>query len=48
MIVGVFSPLASAGSQEEHVKRIIEDTLNEDNVNVVCSKDGEFLLLRDY
>ena len=39
VIVGVFSPLASAGTQEEHVKSIIESTLG-DSVNVVCSKDG--------
>ena len=40
VIVGVFSPLASAGAQEEYVKKVIEDTLGARNVNVVCSKDG--------
>ncbi|KAL5520937.1 hypothetical protein ACEPAF_2940 [Sanghuangporus sanghuang] len=38
VIVGVFSPLASAGTQEEYVKRIIQDNLG-DGVSVVCSKD---------
>lgn len=41
VIVGVFSPLASSGTQEEYVKKIIEEEL-EHNVNVVCSKDGNY------
>lgn len=40
VIVGVFSPLASKGTQEEYVKQVIENTLSELNVNIVCSKDG--------
>ncbi|KAL5478599.1 hypothetical protein ACEPAI_2783 [Sanghuangporus weigelae] len=38
VVVGVFSPLASAGTQEEYVKRLIQDNLG-DGVSVVCSKD---------
>ncbi|KAL5514548.1 hypothetical protein ACEPAG_1864 [Sanghuangporus baumii] len=38
VIVGVFSPLASTGTQEEYVKRIIQENLG-DGVSVVCSKD---------
>ncbi|KAH8112959.1 DUF917-domain-containing protein [Phellopilus nigrolimitatus] len=39
VLVGVFSPLASAGTQEEHAKKIIEETLDDKSVSVVCSKD---------
>lgn len=40
MLVGVFSPLAAEGTQEEYVKQVLESTLGELNVNIVCSKDG--------
>ena len=40
VIVGVFSPLATSGTQEEQVRSLILDTLGSYKVNVVCSKDG--------
>ncbi|THH04846.1 hypothetical protein EW145_g5222 [Phellinidium pouzarii] len=46
VIVGVFSPLASAGTQEEYAKRVIEDYMGKKNISVVCSKDvGQIGLL---
>jgi N-methylhydantoinase A/oxoprolinase/acetone carboxylase beta subunit len=40
VIVGVFSPLATSGSQEEYAKKFILGSLGLKFVNVVCSKDG--------
>ena len=40
-VVGVFSPLAGPGTQEEYVEGIIKATLG-DKVNVVCSKNGDY------
>lgn len=39
--MGVFSPLASEGTQEEYVKGVIEKTLGKSGFSVVCSKDSE-------
>lgn len=44
VIVGVFSPLASTGTQEEYAKKVILDTIGPDTrIDVICSKDGNIL-----
>jgi len=42
VIVGVFSPLAATGEQEEYVKKVITGFFKPGYIEVVCSKDGAF------
>ena len=45
VLVGVFSPLAPPGTQEEYAKKVILDTLSSDTkIDIVCSKDGNIVL----
>jgi len=48
VLVGVFSPLAGAGEQEEYVRDLVKKYFEGNDMEVVCSKDGNCPIMQSF